>query len=962
MKKIVQKLKNHKYRNLICVLGLVLVFIVLPHRAFAGALDVLGLTGLINWMFFRIGELFGILVTLLIGFLMRVAAYNDFTTSEAVRLGWGLMRDVCNMFFIVILMIIAVCTIIRVEAYNYKKMLPNLLVKAVLINFSLMFCGLLIDVSQVITLSFVSAFSVAGTGNFITGLGLDSVYKIATSKTPQDATTTLLYGMILLAIATVVIAALVFVFLGRIIAFWILIVLSPFTFLASASGGMGSKYADQWWSEFTKYLIVGPVLAFFLWLSLSVMKQSSLGVVSKTMSTGLPSVTFSDAGQPDNFVAFCISIAMLLGSLVAAQQIGTVGSGAAGKTLGGIKGFTSWAAKAAPGYANELFAVGSKKVTGVAMTLNPMDYYNSWKKARDYKSRQRLMEPQAHLDDIAHYGVGRFGVNLFRQGWSGVMGGDVKEQGKLRRAQKLDEYRMEFGSEKDAAGVRKLQEMKDEKNTLDVDLKSVISEKDDYIKEKEKKGEVLLTDSSGNVIDSTVMSFDSQIQERKTKIKELDEKIKGADTIQLTQEALEEEEKAEESIRQNIRNINGGLLSDQETHVRLQQISNALEKLAVVEKQTGLNEMQKTKKENLEGEQEDLKSYQEYIKTGAHENYDKIKNKGLVTKYDEKERNNKAIKESIKKEVEGLQQKADEHKDKAQIIRESQELKAPIDYHEITKRMANRKEKIEEKENKFLEISGPDKFYRESARRALVAEEQKKIADVKESSELVGYLRKAQKKKDFDKLSAVIKQMAQNGDDNEFLNEFGYKTGYGGFREFMQKEVIGKMGVDEQKALALSTDVGYINEGVNHWNTARMTKNENGKWRWNTQDEQTKAALGELLKKNDRQLMHSLNRFGYGEETQHADGSRTFSFTDIGKGLAMNLGPAFQRYFVNSKEGATNVIFKLAQDMPTINAMKNVWTKDVYKLFADSAGKTEKGIKDVSTLMEAIKKMMRESS
>jgi hypothetical protein len=333
MKNIFKKINKFKYRNLICVLGLVLVFIVLPKQVFAGPIDR---------TLYVIGESFGYLVTFLIGFLMKVAAYNDFTTSTAVQTGWKLMRDVCNMFFIVFLMVIAVSTIIRVESYNYKKTLPTLLVKAVLINFSLMFCGILIDVSQVITLTFVDAFKGAGAGNFITGLGLSKIYQMSISGNPATGvTSTLFYGMIMLAIATVVIAALVFVFLGRIIAFWILIVLSPFTFLASATGGGGhgafGKYADKWWDEFTKYLIVGPVLAFFLWLSLSVMRQASLGAITRNMSSGLPSVGFSEAGTPDNFVAFCISIAMLLGSLVAAQQIGAAGSGVAGKVLGGIK-------------------------------------------------------------------------------------------------------------------------------------------------------------------------------------------------------------------------------------------------------------------------------------------------------------------------------------------------------------------------------------------------------------------------------------------------------------------------------------------------------------------------------------------------------------------------------------------------------------------------------------------------
>jgi len=74
------------------------------------------------------------------------------------------------MSFILILLIIAFATILRQESYS-KKLLPKLLIMAVLINFSRTIFGLLIDFSQVIMLTFVNAFS-AGGGYFIKALEL----------------------------------------------------------------------------------------------------------------------------------------------------------------------------------------------------------------------------------------------------------------------------------------------------------------------------------------------------------------------------------------------------------------------------------------------------------------------------------------------------------------------------------------------------------------------------------------------------------------------------------------------------------------------------------------------------------------------------------------------------------------------------------------------------------------------
>jgi hypothetical protein len=49
--------------------------------------------------------------------------------------GWVITRDIANMFFIVILLVIAFATILQIEQYNYKKWLPKLILMAILINF-----------------------------------------------------------------------------------------------------------------------------------------------------------------------------------------------------------------------------------------------------------------------------------------------------------------------------------------------------------------------------------------------------------------------------------------------------------------------------------------------------------------------------------------------------------------------------------------------------------------------------------------------------------------------------------------------------------------------------------------------------------------------------------------------------------------------------------------------------------
>ncbi len=70
-------------------------------------------------------------------------------------------------------------------------------------------------------------------------------------------------AMIMLTIATVTVGIMVLMFVVRIIYLWILIALSPFAFLLSATPGMSGKF-NEWWNKFVRYVFVGPILAFFL--------------------------------------------------------------------------------------------------------------------------------------------------------------------------------------------------------------------------------------------------------------------------------------------------------------------------------------------------------------------------------------------------------------------------------------------------------------------------------------------------------------------------------------------------------------------------------------------------------------------------------------------------------------------------------------------------------------------------
>ncbi|MEK9152381.1 MAG: hypothetical protein AAB692_03365, partial [Patescibacteria group bacterium] len=129
-----------------------------------------------SWLIQAVLFFAGGLLLSMVDVLVDVAQYNDFVNSPAVANGWIIVRDLTNMFFILVLLVLAFGTMLGVEGYTYKnKMLVKLLTMAVVINFSRTICGLFIDLSQVVMLTFVNGFANAAGGNFTQALQIDKL-------------------------------------------------------------------------------------------------------------------------------------------------------------------------------------------------------------------------------------------------------------------------------------------------------------------------------------------------------------------------------------------------------------------------------------------------------------------------------------------------------------------------------------------------------------------------------------------------------------------------------------------------------------------------------------------------------------------------------------------------------------------------------------------------------------------
>lgn len=321
---------------LLGVLLLAVVLVTTP-AAYADVWDTVA--NMISRFCLMVATFFMKLTIFCLTFIVQIAAYNGYLDSTAVNYGWVMVRDIANMFFVVILLLIAFGTILGLEQYEWKKMMVKFVMAAILVNFSRLICGVIIDIGQVVMVTFINGVAATAGGNLITMFNLGDVMSL-TGQQEINGSEVLMASVASVAFTAMALGIMV-VFLvmlaGRMITLWVLIVLSPLAFVFSVVP-QTQKYASDWWNQFGNNVIVGPVIAFFLWLAfvtvgsgnvnneISGNSQTDMKIVEDSLAgAGAQTAGISSAMSWSKMANFAIAIGMLLVGAKTAQQLGTMG-------------------------------------------------------------------------------------------------------------------------------------------------------------------------------------------------------------------------------------------------------------------------------------------------------------------------------------------------------------------------------------------------------------------------------------------------------------------------------------------------------------------------------------------------------------------------------------------------------------------------------------------------------------
>ena len=353
------KIFRRKWRLICLISGVLVLGLLLPNIIQAQVGDALQ-TGA-NWLIGSILRLF--LRVMSAAFAMIVAAFiaivqYDFSdrATEAVDKTWQIVRDLSNLFFIIVLMAIAFSTMLKLEAYKWQRLLPKLLMVAILINFSKTIAFMILDIGQVLMMTFVRAFAHIAVDNITSGLMIDKIFKMGyegggyNMLSAWAAQVLMAFMMVVSTLVMLVITILLVVRIGMI---WMLVAISPAAYILSILDAT-KKHASRWWSTFISLVFLGPMLAFFLWfaflfMAYGLLPQASMNQMEDRVgSAGFANEQYlpSEVLTPGNTLRFILAIVILIvGTGMAIQSASFGGKLASGVWGGGGKMFDRWRAR-----------------------------------------------------------------------------------------------------------------------------------------------------------------------------------------------------------------------------------------------------------------------------------------------------------------------------------------------------------------------------------------------------------------------------------------------------------------------------------------------------------------------------------------------------------------------------------------------------------------------------------------
>ncbi len=459
--------------------------------------------------------------------------------ADIVKTGWRITRDFANMFFILILLAIAL-SFILFPRFQIKQALPRLLLIALLINFSLPIAGIFIDFANIFTKYFLDQAATGGNISELIAsqLNITAIRDVSEQaltanigNTPGQIFLSLLFGIVFVSVVIFIFIALAFMFLIRNIYLYILLIILPLALVASILPS-GRSYFSQWSHKFFQWTFFAPIATFFIFLSM-------VSFSSIIKADAAPLATDAGVGFLAGTYDYIIILLLLMGSLFAANSLGVQTAGVTNKMMkyGGkaLRGGWSGVKKVNHGiqYSRERFGKpASQKARETSAEYSAKGGLINTLIGKYHDTRADKLE--AHIPD-------------------GVLSKEEKEKAKRQAKENPDQL----------LGRIKLPGLSARKKT---ELQTIAAE-EGILKEKDARGIVDPKKTKkmlGDVYEKALKIGNKELVEAISKnspalvLEKLEEKIDGMNSLELQKKyGVNTKEKAKKAVRNNLfRKIN----------------------------------------------------------------------------------------------------------------------------------------------------------------------------------------------------------------------------------------------------------------------------------------------------------------------------------------------------------------------------------------------------------------------
>jgi hypothetical protein len=297
----------------------------------------------------------------LLNYVIRysVVDMKDHLSTSTINDAWKVFRDIANMSFIFILLYSAIMTIVG-KGQDNKKLIVNVVIVAVLINFSLFFTQIVIDIANLLAITFYDAIAPGAlkltmtqglSASLMEPLKLQSIWDVTGGLEGGKLFTIGVMGTIVTLIAAFIFFAVAIMFVIRFVVLTFVMILSPLALLGMVLPELKSKVTNKWVDALVGQAFFAPIYFLLTWVVILISRglikgQGSMAVALSGAVDSSGVARAPDPGSIGILLNFILMIALLITSLVLAKEWANKAPGGIGQLTGLA---TKWSADKAFG-------------------------------------------------------------------------------------------------------------------------------------------------------------------------------------------------------------------------------------------------------------------------------------------------------------------------------------------------------------------------------------------------------------------------------------------------------------------------------------------------------------------------------------------------------------------------------------------------------------------------------------